>query len=408
LNDWNRTGWQRVSDFTTHTHTIRLEGQPMDASKFICRAAGYLAVCLLLTACEKKFNPADGVVPAAPVDESTNTSIVTVEKPEQFSVVDANKMQTPALLNVTGSVNPDIAREVPAISLASGRIVAIRARLDDNVRKGQLLLQVQSTDATNAFDAYLKAVNDEQLANKAYIRAKDLYEHGAIPQAQLEQAEDTEKDAKADLVAAEEQLQTLGVDKNHPSPIVNVYSPITGVIVAQNVTNAAAAGVTYAGTSTLFTVADLSVVWILCDVYENDISRIHLGQEALIRVNAYPDRLLKGHITDIGPVLDPNIRTAKIRVEIANPGILRLGMFVTATFESRDKRAFAIVPASAILHLHDRDWVFVPAGGKQFKRVEVEAGDMLPGKNQQILSGITPGQQVVSNVLALEATLETQ
>jgi cobalt-zinc-cadmium efflux system membrane fusion protein len=380
----------------------------MNVSKFICRAAAHLAVCLLLTACEKKFDPANGVVPTSPVEESTNGSIVTVDKPEQFKVVAATQMDAPAQLNVTGAVNPDIAREVPAISLASGRIVAIRARLDDNVKKGQLLLQVQSNDATNAFDAYLKAVNDEQLANKAYLRAKDLYDHGAIPESQLEQAEDTEKGAKADLVAAQEQLQTLGVDKNHPSPIVNVYSPITGVIVAQNVTNAAAAGVTYSGTSTLFTIADLSTVWILCDVYENDIPKVHLGQEALIHVNSYPDRLLKGQITDIGPVLDPNIRTAKVRIEIPNPGILRLGMFVTATFESRDKRAFAVVPASAILHLHDRDWVFAPAGGKQFKRVEVDPGDVLPGGNQQVLSGISPGQQVVAKVLDLEATLEAQ
>ena len=166
-----------------------------------------------------------------------------------------------------------------------------------------------------------------------------------------------------------------------------MYAPITGVIVAQNVTNAAAAGVTYSGTSTLFTIADLSVVWILCDVYENDIPKIHLGQEALIHVNAYPDGTLTGHITDIGPVLDPNIRTAKVRIEIRNPGTLKLGMFVTATFESRTKQVFAVVPSTAILHLHDRDWVFIPAGGKQFKRVEVNAGDMLPGNNQQILSG---------------------
>jgi cobalt-zinc-cadmium efflux system membrane fusion protein len=380
----------------------------MNASKFICGAAAYLAVCVLVTACEKKFDPANGVVPASPVEESTNGSIVTVDKPELFTMVTATRLEAPAQLNVTGAVNPDIAREVPAISLASGRIVAIRARLDDNVKKGQLLLQVQSNDATNAFDAYLKAVNDEQLANKAYIRTKDLYDHGAVPLSQLEQAEDTEKDAKADLVAAQEQLQTLGVDKNHPSPIVNVYSPITGVIVAQNVTNAAAAGVTYSGTSTLFTIADLSVVWIICDVYENDIPKIHLGQDAFIHVNAYPDGTLRGQIIDIGPVLDPTIRTAKVRIEIRNPGILKLGMFVTATFDSRNKQAFAVVPSTAILHLHDRDWVFIPAGGKQFKRVEVNAGDMLPGNNQQILSGVVPGQQVVSEVLQLEATLEAR
>ena len=317
-------------------------------------------------------------------------------------------MEAPAELRVTGSVNPDIAREVPAISLASGRIVSIKARLDDNVKKGQLLLQVQSTDATSAFDYYLKTVNDEQVSNRAFIRAKDLYAHGAAPLSQLEQADGAEKDAKADLVAAEEQLKTLGLDKDHPSSIVNVYAPITGVIVAQNVTDAAAAGMTYSGTSTLFTIADLSTVWVICDVYENDIPKIHLGQKAKIRIDAYPGKVLIGRISDIGPVLDPTIRTAKVRIELRNPGILKLGMFVTATFFSRTIVAHAIVPASAILHLHDRDWVFVPAGGKQFKRVEVDAGDVLPGGRQEILSGIAPGQQVVRDVLELEATAEAQ
>jgi cobalt-zinc-cadmium efflux system membrane fusion protein len=334
--------------------------------------------------------------------------VVTVENPEQFTLVIADQVLAAARLNVTGSVNPDINREVPVISLASGRVVDIRTRLDDNVKKGQLLLKVQSPDITNAFDTYLKTVNDEHLANLALVRAKDLFAHGAIPQAQVEQAQDTEDDAKADLVAAEQQLDTLGVDKDHPSDIMNVYAPISGVIVAQNVTNAAAAGVTYAGSPTAFTIADLSVVWLICDVYENDLPKVHLGQGAQIRINAYPDKVLAGHVNDIGPVLDPTIRTAKVRIEVPNPGILRLGMFVTATLESRTIQTFALVPSSAILHLHDRDWVFVPAGQGHFKRVVVDPGDTLPGDKQEILSGIAPGQQVVKDVLQLEATLEAQ
>jgi cobalt-zinc-cadmium efflux system membrane fusion protein len=311
-------------------------------------------------------------------------------------------------LNVTGSVFPDISREVPVISLANGRVVDIKARLDDYVKKGDLLIKVQSPDVAGAFDIYLKAANDEHLADKAYARAKTLYEHGAISQSMLEQAEDTEKDAQADLTAAEEQLKTLGVNKNHPSSVVNVYSPITGVIIAQNVTQAAAAGVNLSGSATAFTVADLSTVWIVCDVYENDIPKIQLGQSAQIRLSAYPDKLLTGRVSDIGPVLDPTIRTAKVRIEVRNPGMLRLGMFVTATFESKTKDSFAVVPASAILHLHDRDWVYVPAGPQQFRRVEVSVENTLPGNKQQILSGITPGQQVVAQVLQLEATLEAQ
>jgi cobalt-zinc-cadmium efflux system membrane fusion protein len=295
-----------------------------------------------------------------------------------------------------------VSREVPVISLANGRVVDIRARLGDDVKKGQLLFHVQSPDITNAFDGYLKAVNDEQLANKADIRAQDLFQHGAISQAMLEQADNAEHDAKADLTAAEDQLKILGVDKEHPSSVVGVYAPISGVITSQNITNAAAAGVTLSGSATAFTIADLTEVWILCDVYENDIPKLQLGQEANIRLNAYPDRLIKGRVTDIGPVLDPQLRTAKVRIQVPNPGFLKLGMFATATFSSRKSDTHAAVPANAVLHLHDRDWVFVPAGGNHFRRTEIRAGQMLSGNRQMVLSGIEPGQQVVSNALMLE------
>jgi membrane fusion protein, heavy metal efflux system len=378
-------------------------------NKSILHTAGCLMACLPLLACGRKFDPAQGAPPSPQVIDKSSAARVTVDHAEQYPVVRAESISAPDKLDVTGTVNPDIAREIPVISLASGRIVDIRARLDDNVKKGDLLLKVQSPDITNAFDTYLKAANDELLANKALVRAKDLYEHGAIPQSAVEQAQDTEDDTKADLTAAEQQLDTLGVKKDHPSDIVNVYAPISGVIVAQNVTNAAAAGVTYSGSATAFTIADLSVVWILCNVYENDLPKVHLGQTAQIRLNAYPDKPLTGRISDIGPVLDPNLRTATLRIEVPNlDNLLRLGMFVTATLASRTSHEHAVIPAAAILHLHDRDWVFVPAGGNQFQRIEVGAGEMLSGNRQEILSGIVPGQQVVGNVLALEETLEAQ
>jgi len=372
------------------------------------RIACCLAALFALAACGKKFDPASGAATPVQVVEAGNGRLITVDHPEQFPLVAAGRIEQPDKLNVTGSVFPDISREIPVISMANGRVVDIKARLDDNVKKGQLLFSVQSPDISNAFDTYVKAAADEQLANKAYLRAQDLYQHGAISQAMLEQAEDTEKDAKADLVAADEQLKIFGVNKEHPSPIVNVYAPTSGVIVAQNITNDAAAGVTLSGTATAFTIADLSTVWILCDVYENDLPKVRLGQEAQINLAAYPGKLLTGRVSDIGPVLDPTIRTAKVRIEVANPGILRLGMFVTATLLSRTATTHAVVPASAILHLHDREWVFVSAGQEQFKRVEVDAGDMLPGGQQVIVSGLAPGDQVVKDVLNLEATVEAQ
>ncbi len=368
-----------------------------------------LAALLPLTACKKEFNPADAAPPSPRIIPSGDMSLVTIDKPEQFPLVAAETREAPAELNVTGAVFPDVAREIPVISLANGRVVDIKARLDDYVKKGDLLIKVQSPDIAGAFDVYLKAVNDERMNNLQYVRSQTLFEHGAISQSMLEQAEDAEKDSQADLTAAEEGLKVLGVDKNHPSGIVNVYAPISGVIIAQNVTQAAAAGVNLSGSATAFTIADLSSVWVICDVYENDIPRITLGQSAQLHLTAYPGKALTGRVSDIGPVLDPNIRTAKVRIEIPNPGnILKLGMFVTATFESKTKEKHAVVSADAVLHLHDRDWVFIPAGDKQFKRVEVQAGKILPDNKQEILSGISAGQQVVSNVLQLEATLEAQ
>ena len=366
-----------------------------------------LALLLLAAGCKGKANdPAAGAPPPPKVEEEQNANLFKAEHASQFPLATATEYKSVPTLNATGTVNPDVARTVPVISLASGRVVDIRARLGDTVKKGQLLMRVQSNDINTGFDAYLKAVNDERLARIQLDRAKLLYDKGAIAQSQLEVAENSEQDAKTDLTAAEQNLKVLGGDKDHPSATLNVYAPISGVIVAQNVTNSAAAGVTYAGTSTLFTIADLSQVWILCDVYENDIPQIKVGETADIHLNAYPGVVLKGRISDIGAVLDPSLRTAKVRLQVVNPGMLRVGMFATATFFGKTAAAHAAVPASAVLHLHDRDWVYVPNGDGRFRRVGVVAGNMLPGNQQEIISGLAAGQQVVTNALELQATVE--
>jgi len=176
------------------------------------------------------------------------------------------------------------------------------------------------------------------------------------------------------------------------------------VITDQQVTNAG--GVAGLSSPNPFTISDLSNVWILCDVYENDLGNVHIGETAEIRLTAYPDKVFSGRISNVGPVLDPALRTAKVRVEVHNPGLMRIGMFVTATFHGLKKERRAAVPASAILHLHDRDWIYVPAGEKSFRRVEVVAGRILPNKTQEVIAGISPGQQVVANALVLQNTVE--
>jgi membrane fusion protein, heavy metal efflux system len=158
-----------------------------------------------------------------------------------------------------------------------------------------------------------------------------------------------------------------------------------------------------------FTISDLSYVWVVCDVYENDLAGVRLGDPAQIVLNAYPDRNIPGRVSNIGATMDPTIRTAKVRLEVANPGgIMRIGMFATATFHGQKKATYTQVPATAIMHLQDRDWVFEPTPDKKFRRVEIRGGDMLPNKMQEVLSGLQLGQQVVTNAVVLENTFENQ
>ena len=360
----------------------------------------------LLAGCGEGADVKAEAPPPPKVERESDLSIVKVDHPEQFTLATAVEHQAVSTLTVTGVVSPDVSRNVPVISLASGRVVEIRARLGDQVKKGQLLMRVQSADISGAFSDYQKSVNDERLARTQMERAKVLYDKGAIAQKDLEVAEDAEQNAKADLEAKADRLRVLGVNKDHPSGtgIVDVVAPVSGIITDQQVTNAA--GVQALAGPNPFTISDLSYVWILCDVHENELSTIRLGDYADIHLNAYPDQLLKGRIDNIGAVLDPNIRTAKVRLQVKNPGLLRVGMFATAIFYGKKPEIRATVPASAVLHLHDRDWVFKSMGSGQFQRVEVTAGEMLPGNMQEINSGLEPGQQVVSNALELQNTVD--
>jgi cobalt-zinc-cadmium efflux system membrane fusion protein len=289
--------------------------------------------------------------------------------------------------------------------LASGRVVDIRARLGDQVKKGQLLLRVQSNDVASGFNDYQAAVADERLAQAQLERARTLYDKGALAHKDLELAEDAETKAQVLLRTTSERLRVLGVSLDRPTTVVDVYAPVSGVIIEQNV--AAAGGVkTLDNSPSLFTIADLSHVWILCDVYENDLSAVKLGEIADVRLNAYPDQVFHARISNIGQVLDPATRTAKVRLDMANPGIMKAGMFVTATFVGRSAQAVTLVPASAVLHLHDRDWVYVPMPDQKFKRTEITAGPIQSNGMQVVKAGLAPGQQIVTN--ALQLTSEAQ
>ena len=351
-----------------------------------------------------KSDPKAEAPPPAKVESEQDLNVLQVDHPEQFPLATAAAHESASQLVATGAVAPDISRSVPVISIATGRVVEVHARLGDTVQKGQLLLRVQSADLSAAFSDYRKAIADAKLARIQFERAKLLYDKGAISLNDFQTAEDVENKAQVDVENTTERLRVLGGSIDHPAAIVDIRAPVSGVITDQQVTTAA--GVAGLGSPNPFTISDLSNVWILCDVYENDLANVHVGETAEIRLNAYPDKVFTGRISNVLPVLDPTTRTAKVRIEVRNPGLMRVGMFVTATFHGQKKETHAAVPATAILHLHDRDWVYVPAGGKKFRRVEVTSGGTLPNKMQEIVSGVQPGQQVVTNALVLQNTVE--
>ena len=365
-----------------------------------------LGIPVLLTfhGCSKvQADPASEAPPSAKVVPDVDITLFAVDHPEQFPFTTATEHPSTSELIVTGAVSPDVSRSVPVVSLASGRVTAIHARLGDNVKAGQVLLSIRSDDVQSGFADYRKAVRDEVLARTQLERAQDLFSHGAMAQADVQVAEDAEDKAKIDVETTGEHLKLLGNDPNNPKGEVEVVAPVSGVITDQQVTNAA--GVQGLG-STPFTISDLSSVWIICDVYENDLATVHMGDPAEIRLNAYLGQVFRGKVSNIGSVMDPQIRTAKVRIEVPNPGMMRFGMFVTATFRGQTMEMHTEVPASAILHIHDRDYVYVPAPDNKFKRVEVVGGDQLPGNMQEIKSGIKAGQQLVANALVLERTID--
>jgi membrane fusion protein, heavy metal efflux system len=339
--------------------------------------------------------------PPTKVEEQPDVNLIQVNRPERVNLVKAGEREELPELNATGVVNPDVERSIPVVSLASGRVIAIYARLGDEVKKGQLLLKVRSNDIAAAFQTYNQAKADEALAEKQLQRGKLLFERGAISLNDYEITENTEHKARVSLDTAAEQVRTLGGDLGREDPVVSIYAPSDGTIVEQNVVLSAAVH-TPDNQPNLFTIADLSRVWAMCDVYENDLPMVRFGDNADVRLNAYPDRRFHGRIANIARVLDANLRTAKVRIELANPGLMRAGMFLTATFYGQHGRTYVTVPTGAVLHLHDRDWVFVSIGNGKFRRTEVTAGKIIDGI-QNIVAGLSPGEQLAANALALNS-----
>ncbi len=352
---------------------------------------------------------------AAPTkaEVTLDPNLYTVEHPDFFKLATVETRELPTTLNANGSVAPDVNSTIHVTSQGSGRVVELKVRLGDYVKKGQFLLSIRSADLAGAFSDYQKAAADERLAQKALDRAQLLYSHGALAEKDLQQAQDTEEKAKVDVQNTEQHVRLLGGDPAHPSAMIELRAPVSGTIVEQNISGFE--GIKSLDNSpNLFTIADLTQVWVLCDVYENDLGEVNLGDTADIRLNTYPDKTYHGKVADISRVLDPVTRSAKVRIVLPNrDGSLRPGMFAVATFRSRKSQSRIVVPSTALLRLQDKDWVFRKEGPQRFHRLEVRtlgriADGMQPIEPLRNMDGLKTGDEIVANALAFSSAVAEQ
>jgi membrane fusion protein, heavy metal efflux system len=364
---------------------------------------GALFLALMGTSCS-------GDTKALPTktEVTVDPNLYTVEHPELFKLATAQTRNLPTVLTANGSVTPDVNRTIHVTSQGSGRVVDLKVRLGDYVKRGQILLSIHSADLAGAFSDYQKSGADERLAKKALDRAQLLYSHGALAEKDLQQAEDTEEKARVDVQNAEQRVRLLGGDPAHPSSLLELRAPVSGTIVEQNISGFE--GIKSLDNSpNLFTVADLTQVWVLCDVYENDLGEVHLGDGAELRMNAYPDRVYRGKVADISRVLDPTTRAAKVRIVLPNrDASLRPGMFAVTTFRSRKSQLRVVVPSAAVMRLQDKDWAFRKDGPQQFRRVEVHTLGEIADGMQPIQDGLEAGEQIVANALVFSSAVAEQ
>ncbi len=371
-----------------------------------CGAVAAFPLCLALLAVSVACSN-DTKAAATKQEITVDPNFLTIDHPELFPTVKVESRDLPTELNANGTIQPDVNKTIHVTSLGSGRVVDLKVRLGDYVNKGQELLVISSPDLASAMGDYQKASADEALARKALDRAQLLYSRGALAQKDLEVAENADAKAESDQKTAESRLRVLGGDPAHPSTMIELRAPVAGTIVEQNV--AGFEGIkSLDNTPNLFTIADLSNVWVVCDVYENDIADVHIGDPAEVHLNAFPDRVFKGNVSDVSRVLDPNTRSAKVRIVLANrDGAFRPGMFAVATFRSRQQKPHLVVPATAIMRLQDKDWIFRKETANSFRRLQVQTSG-LPGGLQQIQQGAKAGDELVANALAFSAAASEQ
>ncbi len=362
--------------------------------------AALSAIMVVLAGCQGSGSNASANSGGA--HNSSNPELFTVPQ-DQMSHVQVLIVQPTTLtrsLRLTGAVAYNSFRTTPVITQVSGPVSRVVVVPGQKVIQGEPMLYVASPDYSQLRTNYLKAKDAYALAQKANARAQDLYQHHAIAEQNVEQAQSAEVQASGDLVAAQSALKVMGVTdpdalvKAPPSFEVPVKAPIGGLVVEQDVS---AGQLIQPGTTQCFMISDISTVWVLVNVYQKDLPYVRVGDQVTIQTDTYPE-VFHGRIAYVAASLDPNTRTLQARIETNNPGEkLKKDMYVVATVNAGTIRNAIALPDAALLRdTENQPFVYAAASSNQFGRRSVTLGESVNGKTE-IISGLKSGDQVVGN-----------
>jgi cobalt-zinc-cadmium efflux system membrane fusion protein len=369
-----------------------------DPRAIIMQCSLLVAVTFLLSAMLGCSTPAQN---SGQAGDKAQTFTIPQDQMAHIQIVTVAPTSIPRSLRLTGAVAFDAFNTTPVITQIGGPVSRIVVTPGQQVRRGEPLLYVASPDYSLLFATYLKARDTFNLADKGYRRSKDLYDHHAIAERDLEAAESTRTQASADLGAAEQSLKILGISKPEEAVGKPAASeiPVLAPIAGEAVERLAAPGqVIQAGATQVFTISNMSSVWVLANIYQKDLPYVHLGDPVTITTDSFLGTELHGKISYIAAALDPNTRTLQARIDVKNPqGMLKKDMYVVATVQAGTIHNALTVPNAAVLRdTENQPFVYVVNQNNEFARRAVTLGETAGG-NTQLISGVAPGERVVGD-----------
>jgi membrane fusion protein, heavy metal efflux system len=373
---------------------------PLAQAGHLILAAALAAACLVGCSSDERANQMTSYSGKESKSETPELFTIPQNQMSHVQVVTVQPVKLPRVLRLTGAVAYNAFNTVPVITQVGGPVSRILVVPGERVKKGQSLLEVSSPDYSLLYAAYLKARDTLRVTDKNYARAQDLYAHHAIAERDLLQAESDRIQAQADLNAALLGLKILGIpnpdelEKAPSSAEIPLLAPIAGEIVERDVSPGQ---LLQAGATQAFIISDMGSVWVLANIYQSDLSAVHVGDQVAVQTDSYPDKF-QGKISFISPALDPTTRTLQARIVVENPGEkLKNNMYVTATVNAgAEMNAIAVPDSSVLRDDENQPFVYVASSSNQFGRRPVEIGQSEAGKTQ-ILKGLSPGDKVVGD-----------